>query len=408
MKRFWQMGLAIASITVGISVGAMAARVDRYSVTEQFSVPGHPAFDSAIDLEDATELPAQPLPPETEAIVSSVSEGMYDPPRGDVRIVVTSDLNSAYGSTDYDSDVDRGIALIPFWGPDLVLISGDMVAGQSPSLSPEQIRAMWAAFDSHIAAPLRDRNIPLGFSLGNHDASSARTAAGGFTFQIERDLAAEYWNSPDRSTNLTFVDRDDFPFYYTFEQQGVFFLVWDGSSSYIPPDKLAWVEQALSSPAAQNARLRIVISHLPLYSVAEGRNAPGEVMGNADQLRQLLERHSVHTYISGHQHAYYPGHRGALQLLHTGILGSGPRVLIDSTLPPRKTMTVVDIAFDNPDFTTYTTYDMDTLQPIDSDGLPRLLVGHNGDVLRRDIELSDLTTAEQSLCQQRLGTQCGF
>ena len=352
--------------------------------------------------------PAQPLPPETEAIVSSVPGGLRNPPRGDVRVVVISDLNSAYGSTDYDPDVDRGIDLVPFWAPDLVLISGDMVAGQSPSLTPEQIRAMWAAFDSHVAAPLRDRNIPLGFSLGNHDASGARTATGNFIFQTERNLAAEYWNSPERGSSLNFIDRDDFPFYYTFEQQGVFFLVWDGSTSYIPPDKLAWVEQALASPAARNARLKMVISHLPLYAVAEGRNSPGEVMGNADQLRALLERHNVHTYISGHQHAYYPGHRGDLQLLHTGILGSGPRVLIDSNLGPRKTISVVDIEFDNPQLTSYTTYDMRTLQPVGLEELPRLLVGHNGDVLRRDIEPSDLTTAERTLCQQRLGTRCGI
>ncbi|MGK7912137.1 MAG: metallophosphoesterase [Synechococcus sp.] len=402
VKRCWQVGFAIAGVMTGISVGAMAARIDHHSHPEQ------PSAETIAETVDEPTPIARPLPPETEAIVHSIPGGLYNPPRGDMRIVVISDLNSAYGSTDYDPDVDKGINLTPFWAPDLVLISGDMVAGQSPSLTPAQIRAMWAAFDSHVAAPLRDRNIPLGFSLGNHDASSARTTAGSFAFQTERDLAAEYWNNPDRSSSLNFVDRDDFPFYYTFEQQGVFFLTWDGSSSYIPPDKLAWVEQALSSPVAQNARLRIVISHLPLFAVAEGRNSPGEVMGNADQLRKLLERHNVHTYISGHQHAYYPGHRGDLQLLHTGILGSGPRVLIDSNLSPRKTVTVVDIQFDNPDLTTYTTYDISTLQRVELESLPRLLVGHNGDVLRRDIELSDLTSVEQSLCQQRLGTQCGF
>ena len=131
-------------------------------------------------------------------------------------------------------------------------------------------------------------------------------------------------------------------------------------------------------------------------------------MNNAGELRALLEQYDVHTYISGHQHAYYPAHRGDLQLLHTGIVGSGPRALIDSDLPRRKTLTVIDIAFDDPDLTTYTTYDMATLAPVDDGQLPRLLVGHNGMVLRRDLAWQDLTAAELEFCKQRLGeAQCG-
>jgi len=48
----------------------------------------------------------------------------------------------------------------------------------------------------------------------------------------------------------------------------------------------------------------------------------------------LLERYHVH--ISGHHHAYFPGHRGQLELLHTGALGSGPRPLLNSNLAPQK------------------------------------------------------------------------
>jgi hypothetical protein len=71
--------------------------------------------------------------------------------------VVISDLNGAYGSTDYDPEVDQAIALMPFWNPDLVLCSGDMIAGQRTSLTRVQIQAMWAAFDRHVAAPLTIR-----------------------------------------------------------------------------------------------------------------------------------------------------------------------------------------------------------------------------------------------------------
>lgn len=356
----------------------------------------------------AIELP-KPLPPETEAIVARAgSNGLFNPPRGDVRLVVISDLNDVYGSTDYPPEVDDGMALLPFWQPDLVACSGDMVAGQDLTLSPEQIRAMWAGFDAHVAAPLRDMGVPYGFTIGNHDASSAQGIGGGFLFQRERDLAAEYWNDPAHDPGVEFVDRFEFPFYYSFEFEDIFFLAWDGSSDYIPPEKLAWVEAQLGSDRAQQAKMRILLGHLPLYAVAIGRNTPAEVMRNSDELRIMLERYNVHTYISGHHHAYYPGHRGNLQLLHMGILGSGPRPLIDSNLPPWKALTVIDINFDSPELTTYTTYNMQTLALIEYQQLPRFLAGHNGIVLRRDVEWDDLDASEQTFCQQKIGDDlCG-
>ncbi len=333
---------------------------------------------------------------------SAQSQELYNPPRGDVRLVVISDLNGAYGSTDYAPEVDKAMKLIPFWQPDMVLCSGDMVAGQNPILTPEQIKAMWAAFDDHVAAPLRQANLPYGFTVGNHDASSALGIGGSFLFQKEKDLALEYWENPQHDPGIEFIDRDDFPFYYTFEYKDIFFMAWDGSSNYIPPEKMAWVEQTLASPKAQNAKMRILLGHLPLYAVSVGRNQPGEVMRNADELRAMLEKYRVHTYISGHHHAYYPAHRGKLELLHTGILGSGPRPLIDSKIPPQKAITVLDINFDSPNLTTYTTYDLKKLELIEYNHLPRFLVGHNGIVLRRDLEWNDLTREEIFRCRQRL------
>jgi hypothetical protein len=343
---------------------------------------------------------AKPLPPETAAIVASAgSNGLYNPPRGDVRLVVISDLNSSYGSTDYDPEVDKGIALVPFWNPDMVVCSGDMVAGQSPSLTVDRLRAMWQAFDDHVAAPLRRAKLPYGFTIGNHDASGALGVSGKFLFQRERDIASEYWQDPAHDPGVEFVDKYEFPFYYTFKHKDVFFITWDGSSDRIPKEKLAWVEKALASEPAKQAKIRILIGHLPLYAVAIGRDEPGEVMSNADQLRVMLEKYQVHTYISGHQHSYYPAHKGKLQLLHSGILGSGPRPLIDGTAP-RKSITVMDIKFDAPELTTYTTYDMQTLQLIKMEELPRFLTGHNGMVMRRDID--NLTAAERSHCETQL------
>lgn len=128
-------------------------------------------------------------------------------------------------------------------------------------------------------------------------------------------------------------------------------------------------------------------------------------MENADRLRAMLEKHRVHTYISGHHHSYYPAYKGKLQLLHMGILGSGPRPLIDGGKPPRKSLTVVDVNFNSPEITTYTTFDIQTLKRIEYGELPRYLAGHNGMVLRRDVKESQLSKAELDACKQTWGSQ---
>jgi Icc-related predicted phosphoesterase len=300
-----------------------------------------------------------------------------------VKIIVISDLNSQYGSTTYDPEIDRAIPLIINHKPDLVLCGGDMVAGQKSSLTEAAINAMWSAFDHHIAAPLRAAKIPFGFTIGNHDASGA-LSAGKFIYAKERKLAQDYWQNPQHNTSLNFIDKTGFPFYYTFTQNGIFYLVWDASTHLISRKQLNWAAKNLSSSDAKNARMRLVIGHLPLYGIAVGRNRPGDYLADAEQLRAFLEAHQVHTYISGHAHAYYPGKRGQLQLLHAGALGSGPRRLLNSEQAPRKTLTIVDIN-PNQQETVYTTYDMKTQEAINITSLPPLIMAPNGQVLRRDI-----------------------
>ncbi|AFZ46240.1 metallophosphoesterase [Cyanobacterium stanieri PCC 7202] len=327
---------------------------------------------------------------------------IYQPPRGDVRLLVISDLNSAYGSTEYEEEVHQAIKLIPHWNPDVILCGGDMIAGQKTSLTDAQVRAMWSAFDRHIAQPIRNLNIPFGFTIGNHDGSgSFSTRENRFFHQRDRNLAREYWQNPQHNPQVNFVDRTHFPFYYTFMEKDIFFLVWDASFRNISSQQLAWAGQALQSPAAKEAKMRIAIGHLPLYGVAIGRDRDGEVLDEPEFLQNFLELNHVHTYISGHHHAYYPAHKNNLQMLHAGVLGAGARRLIAGDDQPMKNLTVVDINFDQPNLTTYTTYDMKTLQVINEQQLPRLLMAHNGMILRKDIDIEDLSISEKNACLQK-------
>jgi len=166
-------------------------------------------------------------------------------------------------------------------------------------------------------------------------------------------------------------------------------LVWDASNEEIAQsdEQLRWIDQALSSPEARGAGMRFVLGHLPLYAVAEGRNRRGEVLAQPDSLRAILERHRVHTYISGHHHAYYPGRRGQLELLHTGALGQGPRPLIGSDEEPFPSVTLLEIwtARDSVAWTTYRVSDDGAqIQQVPDALLPARIDGFNGYVVRRD------------------------
>jgi 3',5'-cyclic AMP phosphodiesterase CpdA len=196
----------------------------------------------------------------------------------------------------------------------------------------------------------------------------------------------KYWNDPKHDPNLNFVDRTGFPFYYTFEQNEIFFLTWDASTAEIPAAQLKWAEKSLASEAAQKAKLRIAIGHLPLYPVSKGRETVGNYLEDAERLRALLEKYNVDTYISGHDHAYYPAHKGKLELLNAGVLGDGPRRLLSGDITPNRTVTVIDIKLASVEMI-YTTYDMDTLKVIEQSTLPRYIDAPNGRITRRDIKI---------------------
>ncbi|PZO61370.1 MAG: metallophosphoesterase [Phormidesmis priestleyi] len=320
--------------------------------------------------------------------------GFFAPQRGDIRLAVISDLNSNYGSTDYRPEVIAGVNALPDWQPDLVICGGDMVAGQSLSLSASEIATMWTAFDEKIISPIRNAGLPFAVTVGNHDASSYQDK-GQFVYVLDRQEATKYWKGHQPDTDLSFIEADGFPYYYSFQKNDIFYLIWDASSANVPPEQVAWADRALASPAAQNAKLRIVMGHLPLYAVSQRRDRPGEYLNQADALRQLLERHDVHTYISGHHHAYFPGKVGNLNTLNLGALGSGPKSLLATTTAPFQTLTIMDVFLDSAS-AIYTTYNMNTQQVVSPQALPRQIVGPNGRELRQDVSLSDLTPAEQA------------
>jgi hypothetical protein len=269
----------------------------------------------------------------------------FEPTRGDLRMVVFGDFNGAYGSLDYPPAVARTVAaIVDVWRPDLVLLPGDLVAGQSRALPDDRFAAMWAAFDLAVAAPLRAAGIPYAATMGNHDASKLRDADGGLAFAREREAAAAYWRNPHHLSGLEAVDLEGHPFAWSFRLGPLFVAVVDASGPVLDAVERAWLRATLRSPPARSASLRWVMGHLPLLGIAEGRTREGEVLWRAEELRDLLLDEGVDTYVSGHQAAFYAGRWGDLELLFAG--GVGARRLLDSAAAPRSVVAVVDIAFD--------------------------------------------------------------
>lgn len=278
-------------------------------------------------------------------IAAAQSSPAFDPPRGDVRLMVFGDLNGPYGSLDYPAAVAQTVtAIVDVWRPDLVLFPGDLVAGQSHALPDDRFPAMWAAFDLAVAAPMRAAGIAYAATLGNHDASKLRDADGGLVFDRERDAAAAYWRDPVHLAGLELVDVRDHPFAWSFRLGPLFVASLDASGPVIGRTERAWLQATLDSPPARTATLRWVMGHLPLLGIAEGRAREGEVLWRAEELRDLMLAGAVDTYVSGHQAAFYAGRWGDLELLFAG--GVGGRRLLGSAAPARSVVTLVDIDFE--------------------------------------------------------------
>lgn len=233
--------------------------------------------------------------------------------RSELHVIVISDLNGRYGSTSYAADVHAAVQEIIARRPDLVLSTGDMVAGQREGLD---YRAMWQAFHAAVTVPLRDAGIPLLITPGNHDgATSAR-------FAHERAIFSDEWELYRPKVQL--VDDAFYPVRYSAVVGQTFFISLDATAvGPLPREQMIWLERQLAQ--SQGYDNRIVFGHVPLWAVTIPKRR--EVIGDSD-LEALFERYRVSAYISGHHHAYYPGARGDLRLIAMPCLGSGLRALI--------------------------------------------------------------------------------
>ncbi|WP_413744446.1 metallophosphoesterase family protein [Synechococcus sp. MIT S9451] len=290
-----------------------------------------------------------------------------------LRIGLISDLNSSYGSTSYIPQVQQGLTHLLALKPALVVCAGDMVAGQKKGLSARRLDQMWEAFARTILLPVRRQGIPFLPAVGNHDGAPG--------FSADRQAVRRFWKHRRQALGLRWVDSADFPFHYSVLDQDVFWLVWDASSSRVPEAQLLWARRQLMGAEARQARLRLVVGHLPLAGISQGRDRPGEVLTEHHRIKRLLQETGVQGYISGHQHAWYPASEAGLDLIQLGAMGSGPRLLIGDRRPRPQSFTTLDLDWQEHTLEE-TSYDAATGMTLDWDSLPEQLQGHRGTLMR--------------------------
>lgn len=249
-------------------------------------------------------------------------------PAEPLRVVVISDLNGSYGSTTYGQAVHDAVEAVVALAPDMVLSTGDMVAGQQAGLD---YAAMWTGFHAAVSDHLDAHGLPFAVTPGNHDAS------GYPAFALERELFVEQWMP--RKPAVEYLDDGDYPLRYSFTAGPALFISLDSTTvGHLGAEQMAWIEAQLEAGARMP--IKVLYGHVPLVPFAVGRET--EIIGDP-ALETMLEQHQVTLFISGHHHAYYPGRRGTVRYVSTSCLGSGPRALIGTTTPTPRSLLVLEL-----------------------------------------------------------------
>jgi acid phosphatase type 7 len=244
------------------------------------------------------------------------------------KIIVLSDFNGSYGSNKYDIATSHTLDYIANDKPDLVISTGDMIAGQKNGLNYQK---MWDAFHETVTIPLLNLKIPFAVTPGNHDAS------GYVTFKNEREIFKQQkiWYKQQ----LMFVDKTHYPLRYAFVLKDILFIALD--ATVVGPlaiDQMKWLKNLLHQYS--HFKTKIAFGHLPIFPVAQNRE--NEHIYDLD-LVNLFQTYQISLYLAGHHHAYYPGYCEGLYQVVQSCLGGGARRLIGDDKLAQKSFTQIII-----------------------------------------------------------------
>ena len=280
-------------------------------------------------------------------------------------------MNGRYGSMTYDSRVPVAIEKIGEMDPDLVVCTGDMVAGQKqPGLDADRLDQMWRGFNRTIADPLKRRGIPFFVTPGNHDGS-------GFPeFALEREHFEIQW--APRVPEVEMLVGSEWPRRYAARVGDELLIAFDGTvPGALSEDEFRFVEKMLHV-YGKGPEATIVFSHLPMWPLTSGREH--EIIDDP-ALLELLHDNGVDVYASGHHHAFFAGTDDA-GMVHLGLgaLGGNARPFSGKKQRQPFSFSVLTLSNGMVDIASRAAPDFDAEVPVSE--LPATIEGPLG-VLRR-------------------------
>ena len=176
---------------------------------------------------------------------------------------------------------------------------------------------MWSAFHALVTDPLQVARIEFVVSPGNHDGSALPG------FEKERRVFRKHWGQ--RLPRAELLPGSDWPRRHAFWLNDILVISIDGSrTGALSPADQQLLETAVVQAA--HARFTLVVSHLPVWPFAQGRER--ETVKDP-VLERLLMQGKIQFLISGHHHVFYSGkdQSGAIHLA-TGPLGGNARKIV--------------------------------------------------------------------------------
>lgn len=283
------------------------------------------------------------------------------------KIAIISDFNSSYGSTEYGKDVKKAIDRLTNIKPDLILSTGDMVAGQKTGLN---YQAMWNSFHDNVTLPIRNLGIPFAVTVGNHDGSAYPK------FKIERNTFVEEWKK--FKPEVEFSHDSNYPSFYSFVIDDVFLASIDSTLvGGLPIEQLNFLDLELSKHA--DKKYKIIFTHVPMFHFNQGN--PNESYFDVI-LFELLRKHKVQFYLTGHHHAYYPGYYEGIHFISQSCLGAGPEKLIGMETVSPRAITIIDFFEDS--FEIYALTSPEYNQKLDHQKLPQKILSKGRELILKD------------------------
>ena len=289
------------------------------------------------------------------------------------RIVVISDFNGSYGSTKYNKDVDSAVQRVIQLKPDIVINTGDMIAGQrSNLLKTPAIESMWKSFHQHVTDPIASAGLLMAVTPGNHDASEYSK------FKLERQIYKQQWQQ--RKPKLNYIDDSHYPLYYAFRVGKTLFVSLDATRTQaLDKEQKIWLDKFLEKQGEKYSH-RILFSHLPIWPFSDKNG--GEALLDKE-LEKIVRKHDVDLYLNGHHHTYYPGYKDGVRYISQSCLGSGSRPLVGTKLNTGRNITVIDIKDGNIEINAYSAPDFTSA--IDQKTLPKSIKSKWAKIIREDL-----------------------